>query len=329
MTARSKPQGKTAPMKAEKAEKAERAEKAANAGNKTTAPPKNGDSDALPPAQPILKWAGGKSRLLREILPRLPDRIDTYYEPFLGGAAVFFALARERRFKRAVLADTNEELANMYRALQEDVDGVIRHLKRYRHSEDEYYRVREARPRSMAGKAARVIYLNRTGYNGLYRVNGSGKFNVPFGRYKKPNFCNEPRLRAASDALQDVEIRVGDFESACRQARSGDAVYLDPPYVPRSPTANFAHYQRAPFGPEQHQRLAGVFGELSANGISVVLSNSDTPETRELYEGWSPLTVNAPRLINSRAERRGSVTELLVVGDVERRGYAAAPASSS
>ncbi len=285
--------------------------------------------ETLGTAQPILKWAGGKSRLLSEILPRLPDQIDTYYEPFLGGAAVFFALAREKRFKRAVLADTNEELANLYRSLQEDVDGVIRHLKRHRHSEDDYYRVREARPRSMAGKAARVIYLNRTGYNGLYRVNSRGEFNVPFGRYKKPTICNEPRLRAASEALQGVEIRVGDFESACRRARPGDAVYLDPPYVPVSRTANFAHYQQAAFGPDQHHRLAGVFDELSTKGIAVVLSNSDTPETRELYASWSPLTVHTPRRINSRAERRGSVTELLVVGDAERRGYAAAPASSS
>lgn len=282
-------------------------------------PGKAGASDALPPAQPVLKWAGGKSRLLAEILPRLPAKIDTYYEPFLGGAAVFFALARERRFKRAVLADTNEELANLYRALQEDVEGVIRHLKRHKHSEDDYYRVREARPRSMAGRAARVIYLNRTGYNGLYRVNGRGEFNVPFGRYKKPTICNEARLRSASEALQGVEIRVGDFESACRRARSGDAVYLDPPYVPRSRTSNFAHYQQATFGPEQHHRLAEVFGDLSSNGVAVVLSNSDTPETRELYESWSPLTVMAPRRINSRASLRGDVSELLVVSDAERR----------
>ncbi len=286
-------------------------------------PPAKGDAGerngALPPAQPVLKWAGGKSRLLDEILPRLPDQIETYYEPFIGGAAVFFALAREGRFKRAVLADTNEELANVYLALQTDVDGVIRHLKRHRHSEEEYYRVREARPRSVAGKAARVIYLNRTGYNGLYRVNARGEFNVPFGRYKKPTICNEPRLRSASNALQGVQIRVGDFESMCRRARSGDAVYLDPPYVPLSRTANFAHYQQAIFGPEQHERLAGVFGGLASKGVAVVLSNSDTPETRELYAPWSPLTVHTPRRINSRAERRGSVSELLVVGDAERR----------
>ncbi|MBE7484897.1 MAG: DNA adenine methylase [Polyangiaceae bacterium] len=267
------------------------------------------------PARPVLKWAGGKTQLLPKILARLPERIDTYFEPFVGGAAVFFALAARGSFRRAVLADRNPDLVAVYRALQQDVEGVIRALGRMSHSESEYYRVRALSPRGLVQRAARIIYLNKTGYNGLYRVNRSGQFNVPFGKYKNPNFCDAENLRAAAAALQGVEIAEADFEAVCARARPGDAVYLDPPYVPLSKTSYFTAYDRHPFGQLEHERLARVFAELEGRGVDAVLSNSNTPETRALYRGFRAEKVKVARNINSRASARGPIDELLVVAE--------------
>ncbi len=261
---------------------------------------------------PVLKWAGGKSQLLDRILVQLPERIDTYYEPFVGGAAVFFALAREGRFRRAVLCDRNPDLVAVYRALQRDVEGVIDVLAHYRYSKDDYYRIRGEKPRSLVKRAARIIYLNKTGYNGLYRVNSSGQFNVPFGRYVNPKICDERRLRAAAEALRGVEIAERDFEETARQAKPGDAVYFDPPYVPVSRTANFTAYARDGFGMDEHERLARVFAEVAERGVRVVLSNSDTPATRRLFRGFSPEKVLVGRSINSRTTGRGPIAEILV-----------------
>lgn len=269
------------------------------------------------PARPVLKWAGGKTQLLPQILARLPERIETYFEPFLGGAAVFFALAARDRFQRAVLSDRNPELVSVYRALQEDVEGVIRALSRMRHSETEYYRVRAASPRGLVQRAARIIYLNKTGYNGLYRVNRSGQFNVPFGSYKNPTICDAENLRAAARALQRVEVVEADFEEVCRRAGAGDAVYLDPPYVPLSKTASFTAYDRHPFGPSEHERLARVFAELGRRGVHALLSNSNTPETRALYSGFRAQKVKVARPINSRPNARGPIDELLVVAEAK------------
>ena len=252
------------------------------------------------PARPVLKWAGGKTQILSEILELLPESIGTYFEPFAGGAAVFFALAAQGRFKRAVLADRNPDLLAVYRALQTDPEGVVGELEGMHHSEDEY---------------SRVIYLNKTGYNGLYRVNRSGQFNVPFGRHKNPNFCDADNLRAAGEALAQVEIVEADFEEVCRRARRGDAVYLDPPYVPLSRTANFTAYARHPFGPSEHERLSQSFAALERRGVRAVLSNSDTPATRALYRGFRAKKVKVARNINSRSTARGPVDELLVVAE--------------
>jgi DNA adenine methylase len=263
----------------------------------------------------VLKWAGGKTQILSEILELLPESIGTYFEPFAGGAAVFFALAAQGRFKRAVLADRNPDLLAVYRALQTDPEGVVGELEGMHHSEDEYYRVRALAPRSLVKRAARVIYLNKTGYNGLYRVNRSGQFNVPFGRHKNPNFCDADNLRAAGEALAQVEIVEADFEEVCRRARRGDAVYLDPPYVPLSRTANFTAYARHPFGSTEHERLARVFADFERRGVHAVLSNSDTPQTRGLYRGFRAKKVKVARNINSRSTARGPVDELLVVAE--------------
>lgn len=266
------------------------------------------------PLRPVVKWAGGKSQLLGEILARLPSSIETYYEPFVGGGAVFFALAKEGRFRRAVLADANTELVDVYWAVKHHVNGLIRELREHQqaHSEAYYYDMRKARPRSRLGRAARLVYLNKTGYNGLYRVNRSGEFNVPYGRYRKPNVCDEENLRAASEVLAQATIEVSDFEAVCLRARPGDVVYLDPPYVPLSRTSSFTAYDRHPFDMNEQRRLAGVFSDLVERGVHALLSNSDTPETRELYAPWQTDFIPVARFINSRPDRRGPVNEILV-----------------
>jgi len=267
-----------------------------------------------PQPQPLLKWAGGKRQLIGAILERLPRRIETYYEPFVGGGAVFFALASERRFSRAVLSDQNAELIETYQAVQADVDGVIAALRRLPHSEEDYYRIRAQRPRLPTTRAARMIYLNRTGYNGLYRVNRSGQFNVPFGRYTQPKICDEDRLRAVAQALRGVEIRVADFEQTAERAGPRDAVYFDPPYVPISATSRFAEYQSQIFGDAEHRRLAELFERLWQRGVRAVLSNSNTPRTREIFGHLAHDFVEARRSINSNGTRRGPILELLVHG---------------
>jgi DNA adenine methylase len=264
---------------------------------------------------PFLKWAGGKRQLLARILDSVPERIGTYFEPFVGGGAVFFGLvARGRRFRRAVLGDANEELIRCYAAIRDDVGAVIRVLGRHRYDRDLYYDVRARDPARLsdAGRAARLIYLNRCGYNGLYRVNRKGEFNVPFGRYKDPVICDVPRLRAAAGALAGVKLLHGDFQETLRGAKSGDFVYLDPPYVPLSPTSSFTAYSTAKFDAAEQARLASVLRDLGARRVRALLSNSDCVETRQLYEEHLAEPVPVRRAINSVAAGRGAVGELLV-----------------
>jgi DNA adenine methylase len=277
------------------------------------APPPSRLSRRQLPA-PFLKWAGGKRQLLPSLLRTAPRVIDTYYEPFIGGGALFFALYAQKRFKRAVLADQNDELIRCYQALKDDVDEVIGELKRLSHDEKEYYSIRATDPAKMRApeRAARTIYLNKVGFNGLYRVNSRGLFNVPFGRYARPNICDEPRLRAAAAALQDVELRQQDFQKTVALAQPGDFVYFDPPYVPVSATSSFTSYAETPFGPDAQGRLATTLRELGARKVHALLSNSDCAQTRQLYKGLRPRKVEVRRAINSVATRRGSVGEILV-----------------
>lgn len=277
----------------------------------------------LPPAdfKPVLKWAGGKRQLLQPILEfverAFPDRIEKYYEPFVGGAAVFFELATQAKFERARLSDMNADLIQVYSELRDDVEGVIRELKKLEergHDEATYYDVRASRPRKHSERAARLIYLNKNGYNGLYRVNRSGQFNVPYGRYKKPPIVDKVRLLAAAGALQKVELAVEDFEQSVKKAKRGDFVYFDPPYLPVSKTANFSAYHSTAFTLAEHERLSKTFARLSKKGVATLLSNSDTPDTRALFTAFDTRTVNATRSINSNASRRGAVTEILVHG---------------
>jgi DNA adenine methylase len=273
------------------------------------------DADA-PKSRPFLKWAGGKGQLLEQLRPLLPTRFRRYLEPFAGGAALFFSL----KPKNAVLADINAELIDCYRATRDDVEGVIEALGAHRYAAEDYYRVRavDGATLPLAERAARTIYLNKTGYNGLYRVNRAGKFNVPMGRYSNPLFCDAENLHACCKALQGVDLRVADFEDVASRAKTGDFVYFDPPYVPVSDSADFTSYVPGGFGADQQRRLATVFGRLARRGVHAMLSNSDTPTVRELYRDFSIHRVLAARYINSRGTRRGKIGEV-VVTNYDRR----------
>jgi DNA adenine methylase len=270
----------------------------------------------VPDAAPFLKWAGGKSQLLRQYRPYFPAReqIRRYYEPFIGSAAVYFDLQPPN----ACLADVNAQLIELYQVVQHDVDALIPLLRTHRNERDHYYRTRALQPADLSPveRAARLIYLNKTCYNGLYRENRQGHFNVPFGRYKNPTICDEVRLRSASRALQAVELLVADFESVVSDAGPGDLVYFDPPYVPVSATSSFTSYNRHGFGAEDQRRLARTFHRLAARGVCVLLSNSSAPFVYDLYDGHGYLVVEVQsrRSINSRADGRGPVVEAFIVG---------------
>ena len=246
----------------------------------------------------------------------VPGHIATYYEPFVGGGALFFALAGRRQFRRAAIADANAELVDTYLAIRDEVDAVIAELIVHAglHDKSHYYEVRERddRSRTRAVRAARLIYLNRTGFNGLYRVNSRGKFNVPFGRHTNPLILNEGRLRAVSAVLGGIEIVSGSFERVVENATPGDFVYFDPPYAPLSTSSSFTAYSQGGFGDADQVKLAHVMRDLGRRKVAALLSNSDCPRTRELYQGLDVLTVPATRRINSVATRRGPVNELLV-----------------
>ena len=272
-------------------------------------------------AKPFLKWAGGKTQLLPQLLASAPPRIQTYYEPFLGGGALFFALQREGRFERAVLSDSNAELIEAYIQVRDDVDNLIEalgvHQRKYRGAQggaDYYYRIRGKRPACAVGRAARLIFLNKTCFNGLYRVNSRGQFNVPHGSYVNPTICDADGLRAASEALQGVELRTADFAAAIAATGPGDFVYCDPPYVPLSETASFTSYTAANFGAADQQRLAAAAAGARERGVDVLLSNSGHPEVAQLYRdaGFQLETVEAARFINSNGSERGAVREYLI-----------------
>lgn len=268
-------------------------------------------------AQPFLKWAGGKRAISTEILKRLPTKISTYYEPFIGGGAVFFALASEKRFDRAVIGDANLELMNAYTMAAAQPAALIDALRRHAiaHCEAYYYKIRALEPSTMAAmpRAARIIYLNRTCFNGLYRVNSKGAFNVPFGAYANPTICNPENLRAVSATLAGVEFSDRDFADTVALARKGDAVYFDCPYWPVSESSNFTGYTKGGFTSNDQTRLRDVALRLKKKCVHVLLSNADVPPVRALYaNGFKIEPVSAPRRINSKGANRGSVGELLI-----------------
>lgn len=266
------------------------------------------------PARPFIKWPGGKSRLVPEILKRIPECFSTYHEPFAGGAAVFFAL----RPKRAVLNDKSPELANAYRVVRSDVETLIAELSSgcYRNDKATYLKIRALDPGKLTPvqRAARFIYLNRTCFNGLWRVNRNGQFNVPFGDKPKVRICDAENLRAVAEALKNVTLLNHDFSYVEAVARAGDVVYMDPPYHPASPTASFTAYTEQAFSEEDQVRVASVAAVLARRGIKVIVSNSDTPFIRELYgkKGFRIEEVTAPRPISADPKGRLPAPELII-----------------
>ncbi|MEB3213325.1 MAG: DNA adenine methylase [Leptolyngbyaceae bacterium] len=260
--------------------------------------------------RPFLKWAGGKSRVLPQYLPYFPE-YQTYYEPFIGGGAIFFHLGPPQ----AVLSDINEELVNVYQCVQRHVEDVIELLTLHHdnHCKDYYYRVRSHPGDDPIERAARLLYLNKTCFNGLYRENSKGYFNVPMGRYKNPTICDPGLLRSASSALQSVAIAHEPFEAVLSRAKTtSDFVYFDPPYFPISATSNFTGYNRYSFTKDDQVRLRDTFEALAKRGVKVMLSNSDCSFIRELYDGFNIQVIYAARAINSNAKKRGKITELLI-----------------
>jgi DNA adenine methylase len=275
------------------------------------------------PARPFLKWAGGKGQLLSELSKRLPSRFRSYYEPFVGGGALFFHLAGNGLLHHEIfLSDYNQELINCYRVIRDDVEALIEALQDHApHFNDPNYfleiRKWDRQPgfaqRHPVAKAARTIFLNRTCYNGLYRLNNKGQFNAPFGNYKNPLICDPVNMRAVSQALHSVDLHVGDFAEVLDRAQAQDLVYFDPPYVPVSSTSSFTHYTGQTFSADDQYRLAEVFFALQERGCYVMLSNSHTSLARELYrDARLADVVHASRKINCDGKKRGNVEELIV-----------------
>ncbi|MFL5436883.1 MAG: DNA adenine methylase [Myxococcales bacterium] len=261
-------------------------------------------------AGPFVKWAGGKTSLLAELHKHVPARLRGYHEPFVGGGALFFSL----RPRRAFLADSNAELIHAYLQVRDHVCAVLDALSRHVYERGHFEAVRALDPLSLAPavRAARFIYLNKTCFNGLWRVNRAGRFNVPFGRYKDPTFLDPAALVRAHQALRGAQIQHAPFELSLEKARPGDFVYLDPPYDPVSATASFTSYTPDPFGWADQQRLAAACTALNRRGIRFLLSNSATDRVRKLYRAFEQRIVHAPRHVSCKGDGRGRVDELLV-----------------
>lgn len=264
-------------------------------------------------AHPFVKWAGGKRKLLPTLVDYFPPthEIRNYFEPFLGGGAVFFHLQHPRSF----LSDSNPMLIELYQVVRNDVETLINTLRKHRNEKKYYYQVRAQNPHTLSEleRAARFIFLNKTCYNGLYRVNRNGHFNVPFGSYKDPLICDDEGLRAASLALQNASLSADDFEHALSIAGAEDFVYCDPPYHPLNKTSSFTAYTAGKFDSEEQARLAQVYEDLTRRNCRVMLSNSDTPLIRSLYKDFRMIEVQTHRAINRNADGRGKITELVII----------------
>ena len=267
---------------------------------------------------PIVKWVGGKRQLLPEIMPFINKKCSTYVEPFVGGGAVFFELQP----KKAIINDYNHELINVYIVIRDHAQELIQLLEKHNscNSEEYFYFVRSLdrlekyKGMSIVEKAARIIYLNKTCYNGLYRVNSAGQFNSPYGKYKNPNIVNEALIRGMSKYLQSnkITIRQGDYKDVLKRLRRGAFVYLDPPYMPISSSSSFTGYTENGFSYEQQVMLKEECDKLREKGIAFLQSNSDCEEIQELYKGYKVKTVQAKRSINSKGDKRGEINEVLI-----------------
>lgn len=269
------------------------------------------------PAKPILKWAGGKTQMLGELLPKVPSSYGRYIEPFFGGGAMFFALQPEQ----AVIADSNPELINLYRQVANHVDDVICQLKKYENTQEMFYAVRGQDWTMLpeAEAAARTIFLNKTCFNGLYRVNKKGQFNVPFGKYKNPKICDEDGLKAASTALKKAEIVCGDYLLVLEHyAQPGDFVFLDPPYLPISEYSDFKRYTKEQFYEEDHVELAKMVKTLHERGCHVILTNSNHPLVHELYAPFTIDVIQTKRHISCNGSTRKGEDVIVTIPPKQR-----------
>jgi DNA adenine methylase len=271
--------------------------------------------EALLP-KPVVKITGGKRKLIPEIRAVMPPKFDVYHEPFFGGGALYFDLLPEK----AVLSDLNSKLITMYKALKDDVEAVIKRLKRYKNTPEFYYRIRKKNfdVGDNVERAADYIYMNKCGYNGMFRENKDGQFNIPYGKYDNPNFCDEINLRNVSHALKGVPVLCEDFmyrlNKGVRAPKKGDFCYIDPPYAPLSKTSNFTGFIAAGFGDNNQKDLRDAALKLKKKGVHVVLSNSNADLIRELYTRpeFTITEVQAARNVNSDGGGRGKITELLI-----------------
>jgi len=271
--------------------------------------------------KPFVKWAGGKRQLIPQIEKHIPKKFSSYFEPFLGGGALLFHLFSENKNLKGSVSDLNSDLVLSYITIRDNLDGLLKSLQKhsdnyFSDSKSYYYSVRESNPKSQFEKVSRLLFLNRTCFNGLYRVNGKGKFNVPLGRYSNPNIVQEENLRSVNQFLNQnkIIIKCQDFSSTVEKAKKGDFVYFDPPYQPISKTANFTSYTNRNFGLNDLKRLAKVSNQLAKKGVNVLLSNSSSKQVRDLFSAkyWEIIKIEANRAINSDSNKRTGHSELLI-----------------
>ncbi len=271
--------------------------------------------------KPFVKWAGGKRQLLAELEKNFPKQFGTYFEPFLGGGAVLFDLLAKKPNIKCSVSDLNSDLVLAYVTIRDKLGRLIEsletHSKNYhKDSTNYYYEVRKQEPKSQIEKVSRLLFLNKTCFNGLYRVNSKGKFNVPLGRYTNPNIVNRENLITASKFLQSEKIKIScrDFESILKDAKKGDFVYFDPPYQPVSDTANFTSYTHRDFTEDDLQRLADLANQLNSKGAHVLLSNSNTKIVKNIFSSkkWKVKEIAVNRAINSNSQKRTGHKEILI-----------------
>ncbi|MBU3896612.1 MAG: DNA adenine methylase [Nanoarchaeota archaeon] len=264
----------------------------------------------------FVKWAGGKRQLLEQFKKFFPKEAERYFEPFVGGGAVALYIIQKNNLKEVYLSDVNEELINCYNIIKNNVEELILKLKQHKenHNKEYYYAIRELNPSILSDveRASRFIYLNKTCFNGLYRVNSKGKFNVPMGNYKNPSITKDNDLRCLSKLLKNVKILLMPFDKVLDYARRRDFIYFDPPYFPLKKGKSFTTYTKDNFLEKEQIRLAEVFRELDKRGCKVMLSNSNTKFIKNLYKDYNIHTVKANRMINCDATKRGPISEVVV-----------------
>jgi len=272
-----------------------------------------GAQQVVPP-RPFLKWVGGKARMLGELKSRLPEKFNNYFEPFCGGAALFFSLSPEK----ATLSDANQELILTYRVVRDNLEALIESLKGHKNNRRYFYKIRELDRRGdfwtfpEVERASRYIFLNKTCFNGLCRVNSDSQFNVPYGMYKNPKILDEANLKACSQQLQGTELKAGSFSQTLLECKKGDFVYLDPPYIPLSLTSSFVSYSAEGFDYRMQVTLRDTCQELDKKGVLFMLTNSDTALRRELYREFEIQSVASPRSVSADGSKRKAAQDVIV-----------------